>query len=38
MPNQDVDNDLSFSGALQQVVDTSQHVMLAHISSLRLGN
>ena len=36
MPNQDVDNDLSFSRALQQVVDSSQHVMLAHISSLRL--
>jgi uncharacterized membrane protein YqjE len=36
MANKDVDNDLSFSGALQQVVETSQHVMLAHISSLRL--
>ena len=33
--NQDVDNDLSFSGALQQVVDTSQHLRLAQISSLR---
>jgi Putative Actinobacterial Holin-X, holin superfamily III len=36
MSNQDVHNDLSFSGALQRVVDSSQNVMLAHISSLRL--
>jgi uncharacterized membrane protein YqjE len=36
MANQDVDNDLSFSGALQRVVDSSQNVMLAHVSSLRL--
>jgi putative superfamily III holin-X len=27
---------LSLSGALQRVVDSSQHVMLAHISALRL--
>jgi hypothetical protein len=36
MANQDVHNDLSFSEALQRVVDSSQNVMLAHISSLRL--
>jgi hypothetical protein len=36
MANQDVHNDLTFSGELQQVVDSSQNVMLAHISSLRL--
>jgi putative superfamily III holin-X len=36
MANQDVHNDLSLSGALQRVVDSSQHLMLAHISSLRL--
>jgi uncharacterized membrane protein YqjE len=36
MANQDVHNDPSFSEALQRVVDSSQHVMLAHISSLRL--
>jgi uncharacterized membrane protein YqjE len=36
MANQDVNNDLSLSGALQRVVDSSQNVMLAHISSLRL--
>jgi hypothetical protein len=35
MVNQDVHNDLSFSEALQRVVDSSQNVMLAHISSLR---
>jgi uncharacterized membrane protein YqjE len=35
MANQDVKNDLSLSGALQRVVDSSQNVMLAHISSLR---
>jgi putative superfamily III holin-X len=36
MANQDVHNDPSFSEALQRVVDSSQNVMLAHISSLRL--
>jgi hypothetical protein len=36
IPNQDVHADLSLSGALHRVVDSSQHVMLAHISSLRL--
>jgi len=36
MANQDVHNDLTLSGALQRVVDSSQHLMLAHISSLRL--
>jgi hypothetical protein len=36
MANEDVHNDISFSEALQRVVDSSQHVMLAHISSLRL--
>ena len=36
MANQDVDNELPLSGALQRVVDSSQHVMLAHINSLRL--
>jgi hypothetical protein len=36
MANQDVHNDLSVSGALQRVVDSSQLVMLAHISSVRL--
>jgi Putative Actinobacterial Holin-X, holin superfamily III len=36
MANQDVHNDPSFSEALQRVVDGSQNVMLAHISSLRL--
>jgi uncharacterized membrane protein YqjE len=36
MANQDVHNDLTFSGALQQVVDRSQNVMLAYISSLRI--
>ena len=35
MASQDVHNDLSLSGAFQRVVDSSQHVMLAHISSLR---
>jgi hypothetical protein len=35
MVNQDVHNNLSFSEALQRVVDSSQNVMLAHISSLR---
>jgi hypothetical protein len=35
MVNQDVHTDLSFSEALQRVVDSSQNVMLAHISSLR---
>jgi len=37
MADQDAHNDLTLSGALQRVVDSSQHVMLAHISSLRLG-
>ena len=32
----DVQNDRSLSGALQRVVDSSQHVMRAQISSLRL--
>ena len=36
MANQDVHNDLSLSEALQRVVDSSQQLMLAHISSLRL--
>jgi hypothetical protein len=36
MANQDADGDLTLSGALQRVVESSQHVMLAHISSLRL--
>jgi hypothetical protein len=36
MADQDAHNDLSLSGAFQRVVDSSQHVMLAHISSLRL--
>src|ERR1051325_5577240 len=35
MASQDVHNDLSLSGAFQRVVDSSQHVMLAHISTLR---
>jgi len=35
MANQHVHNDLSFSEALQRVVDRRQNVMLAHISSLR---
>ena len=35
MSNQDLQNDPSLSGALQRVVDSSQNVMLAHISSLR---
>ncbi len=35
MGNQDLHNDPSLSGALQRVVDSSQNVMLAHISSLR---
>jgi len=36
MANSDAHDDLSISGALQRVVDSSQNVMLAHISSLRL--
>jgi hypothetical protein len=36
MANQDVHKEVSLSGALQRVVDSSQNVMLAHISSLRL--
>ena len=36
MTNPDVHNDLTLSGALQRVVDSSQHLMLAHVSSLRL--
>ena len=35
MTSQDLHNDLSLSEALQRVVDSSQHVMQAHISSLR---
>jgi hypothetical protein len=36
MASQDVHDDLSISGALQRVVESSQHVMLAQMSSLRL--
>ena len=36
MADQDARNDLSLSEALQRVVDSSQHVMLAHINALRL--
>ncbi len=36
MASQDAHNDLSLSEALQRVVDSSQQLMLAHISSLRL--
>jgi putative superfamily III holin-X len=36
MANQDLHTDPSFSEALQRVVDSSQHVMLAHIAALRL--
>jgi len=35
MARHDLHNDLSLSEAFQRVVDNSQHVMLAHISSLR---
>lgn len=35
MASADPHNGLSLSGALRRVVDSSQHVMLAHISSLR---
>ena len=36
MANSDVDNELSLSGALQRVVDSSQNVMMAHINTLRI--
>jgi len=36
MANQDAHNDLTLSEALQRVIDSSQHVMLAHVASLRL--
>jgi hypothetical protein len=35
MLDQDIPSDLSLSGALQRVVDSSQNVMLAHIASLQ---
>ena len=36
MANPDAHDDPSLAGALQRVVDSSQHLILAHISSLRL--
>jgi uncharacterized membrane protein YqjE len=36
MASPDVRSELSLSGAFQGVVDSSQHVLLAHLSSLRL--
>lgn len=36
MAEPSVQDDLSLTEALQQVVDSSQHVMLAHLASIRL--